>query len=325
MARSMLSIGTLGAARITPAALLDPARRMPDVRVTGVAARDRARAEAFARRHKIDRVYDTYAQLLAAPEIDAVYVPLPNSLHYEWTLRALRAGKHVLCEKPFAATLHQAKEMAAAAQGSGLVLMEAFHNLYHPLAARVKSVIASGELGPLRRVESHFCIPLLRPGNIRYRADLAGGATMDLGCYCIRLLRFVTGMEPAVMRAQAQWTRSGVDRTMDAEFAFPDEVRGRMSCALFSRRIVRLSLQVYGERGELRVFNPVLPQLFHRLTVRTAASTRHEHVPGDATYDYQLRTFAAAIRHGSPVLTDAADAVKTMRVIEAVYGKARGA
>lgn len=323
MARSILSIGTLGAARIAPAALMAPVRRLPDVRVTAVAARQRERAEHFARRHQIERVYDSYEQLIHAPDIDAIYIPLPNSLHREWTLRALRAGKHVLCEKPFAATADEAEEMAAAAHESGRVLMEAFHNLYHPLAARIKAIVDGGELGTLRRVESHFCTPIWRPNDIRFRADLAGGATMDLGCYSIRLLRFVTGAEPEVTGATAQWTASGVDRTMDARLAFPGGVQGRVLCSFLSRHLVRVSLSAYGERGELHVLNPVLPHFFHRVTVRTATGTRSERIPGGATYDYQLRAFAAAIRHGAPVLTDAADAVRTMRVVDACYARAK--
>src|SRR5205823_1392444 len=147
-------IGTLGAARITPAALIKPAKETPEVDVVAAAARDEARAEKLAARHGIGRVHASYDALLADPEVDAVYNPLPNALHAEWTIKALEAGKHVLCEKPFTSNAAEAELVAKTAEATGLVVMEAFHWRYHPLAARVLDIVGSGELGELRRVES---------------------------------------------------------------------------------------------------------------------------------------------------------------------------
>jgi len=322
MKNALLRIGTLGAARITPFALVGPARRMPDVEVAAVAARAPARARAFARRHRIPHVYDSYDELIAAPELDAIYNPLPNSLHCEWSIKALRAGKHVLCEKPFAANATEAEQMAQTAAETDRVLVEAFHNLYHPLAARMEEIVDSDELGAIQHVEAHLCMPLLRPGDIRYRADLAGGATMDLGCYCIRLLSFLVGVEPDVVRAQAQTTPSGVDRSMTADLHFLGGITGRFTCALFSRRLPRAEVIVRGDAGEMRVLNPFLPHVYHRLHVRTAKSVRHERIPADTSYDYQLRVFSQAVRGEAMPLTDAEDAVANMRVIDAVYRKA---
>jgi predicted dehydrogenase len=143
--------GTLGAARITPNALIKPAREIPVAEVVAVAARDPARAANFARRHGIPKVHATYEDVIADPEVDAVYNPLPNGLHAEWTLNALAAGKHVLCEKPFTANAAEAERVAAAADGSGLVVMEALHYRYHPLAQRMHDVVAGGELGALQQ------------------------------------------------------------------------------------------------------------------------------------------------------------------------------
>src|SRR6185295_11726888 len=144
---SPIRIGVLGAAAIVPMALTKPALAVPEVQITAIAARDPKRAQGFARKHHIPRVHETYTDLLADPEIDAIYNPLPNSLHAEWTIRALRAGKHVLCEKPFASNAREAEEMANAAKETGLVLSEAFAYRYHPITARVKDILASGELG----------------------------------------------------------------------------------------------------------------------------------------------------------------------------------
>src|SRR5438093_3743489 len=146
MADGALRIGVLGAARITPMALLRPARQVPEATVVAVAARDPQRAYTFAAKHGIARVHPTYDALLADAEIDAIYNPLPNSLHCEWTIRALQAGKHVLCEKPIASNMAEAERMALVAERSGLVLAEAFHYSYHPLALRVRELLRSGAL-----------------------------------------------------------------------------------------------------------------------------------------------------------------------------------
>ena len=317
-----LRFGVLGAAQITPMALLKPARDLPEAVVTAVAARDPLRARAFADRHGIMRVHPTYDALLADPQIDAIYNPLPNSHHCEWSIRALEHGKHVLCEKPIAANAAEAERMAAAARATGRVLAEAFHWRYHPLAARMRDIIESGELGTIRHVEAHFCIPLLKRGDIRYRLDLAGGATMDTGCYAISILRFLAAAEPEVVRATARLSSPGVDRAMEADFRFADGRTGRITCSLLSGTLLRASALVRGDAGQLSVLNPIAPQFFHRLTVRTATGTRTERLRGDATYTYQLRAFVAAVRTGTPVPTGPDDAIANMRVIDAVYSAA---
>jgi predicted dehydrogenase len=204
-----IRIGILGAAAIVPMAVTGPARSVPEVRITSIAARDPKRAERFARRHHIPRVHETYDALLSDPEIDAVYNPLPNSLHAEWTMRALRAGRHVLCEKPFASNATEAMEMARAAQETGKVLSEGFAYRYHPLAMRMKEVI--GELGKIRHIEARFGFLLPVLSNIRFRFELAGGALMDTGCYPISLVRFLLGTEPTVMNAKARLVKPQVD------------------------------------------------------------------------------------------------------------------
>lgn len=314
-----LRLGVLGAARITPLALLTPARKLNEAVVVAVAARDPARARAFADRHGIMRVHPTYEALLADPEIDAVYNPLPNSHHGEWSIRALEHGKHVLCEKPIAANAEEAAHMAAAARATGRVLVEAFHWRYHPLAARMREIVDSGELGTVRHIEAHFCVPLLRPGDIRFRLDLAGGATMDTGCYAINIVRFLAGAEPQVVRAAARLSSPGVDRAMAADFRFDDGRTGHMSCSLFSGTLLRASATVHGDAGRLSVLNPVAPQFFHRLRVQTAQGTRSERLRSESTYTHQLRAFVAAARGNEPVLTGPEDAIANMRVIDAVY------
>lgn len=313
-------IGIVGAARIAPMALIKPARACDDVSVAAVAARDVARARDFATKHGIDTAYGSYDELIADRDLDAVYIPLPNGLHGRWIRAAIDAGKHVLCEKPFTANEAEAVDIAERAATSDRVVMEAFHYRYHPLALRVEEIVASGELGKLQHVETAMCFPLPKFSDIRYNYALAGGATMDGGCYAIHMARiFGGGGTPEVVSAQAKLRDGQVDRAMTAELRYPAGHTGRVRCSMWSTSLVEMSARVIGEDGELRVFNPVLPQLYHRLTVRSANGKRVERFPRRASYSYQLDAFAGAVLRGEPVKTTPQDAVENMRVIDAVY------
>lgn len=314
-----LCIGILGAAPIAVAALIRPARRLPNVEVVAVAARDPDRARRYAARQRIPGMHRSYAALLDDPAIDAVYIALPNNLHAEWTIKALRAGKHVLCEKPLANNASEATQMQRAAADARRVLVEGFHYRYHPLATRLKAILASGEIGRIQRIETEFSVPLLQPRSIQFRYELGGGATMDVGCYAINLLRFLAGAEPHVTHAQARLIRPQVDRYMAADFRFDDGSAGRMTCALLSARLLRAGATVYGTAGALRVTFPFLPHYFHRITVHNSGLTRHEQLEGETTYFYQLQAFVRAAHGGAPAQTDATDAIANMRVIDAVY------
>jgi len=303
-------------------ALIRPARDVPDVVVTAVAARDRARAEKFAAKHGLPCAYSPYEALLADPEVDAVYNPLPNGLHCAWTIRALEAGKHVPCEKPLAANAAEATRMTEAAERAGKRLGEAFHWRYHALAARMREIIDSGELGRLRHVEVIFCIPFLLPGDIRYRLDLAGGATMDVGAYTVSIVRFLAGAEPEVVGAEARLASPGVDRWMRADLGFPGGVTGRVVHALCSARLIDARAIARGDRGTMSVVNPIAPHFFNRIRVRTDTGSRGERVRGEPSYTAQLRAFAAAVRGESAMPTDGAHGIANMRVIDEIYRKA---
>jgi predicted dehydrogenase len=316
---SPLRIGILGAAKIAPNAIISPARRIPGASVLAIAARDPHKAQHFAQRHQIPRVHATYADLLADPEIEAIYNPLPNSHHAEWSIRALKAGKHVLCEKPIAANAKEAMSMAAVAERTGLVLMEAFHYRYHPLMTRVLAILHSGEIGQIRHIETSMCTPTARWWDIRWRYDLAGGALMDLGCYTIHLLRTLAGSEPTVTNARAWLRGPDVDRAVKADFTFANGATGHIHCSMWSFTLLKLGAKVVGDKGELTIFNPYLPQLYHRITTRTTAGTRHETVEKTPTYDHQLTAFIRAVRTRTPFPTGMADAIANMRVIDAIY------
>jgi predicted dehydrogenase len=314
-----LRIGILGAARIAPLALINPAKENADVVVAAVAARDASRARDFAAKHGIPTVHESYDALIADPDLDAVYNPLPNGLHGRWTRAAVAAGKHVLCEKPFTANAAEAREIAEFATNSDRVVMEAFHYRYHPLTRRVEEIIASGELGKLKRVEAAMCFPLPRFSDIRYNYSLAGGATMDAGCYPVHMVRTFGGSTPEVVSAQAKLHDPHVDRAMTAELRFAAGHTGRVRCSMWSTDLLRISARVIGDRGELGVLNPVMPQLFHRLSIRSADGRRVERFPRRASYAYQLDAFAAAVLRGEAVKTTPEDAIENMTVIDAIY------
>jgi len=278
-----------------------------------------SRAKAFAVKHGISRVHDNYEALIADPEVDAVYNPLPNGLHGKWTRAALDAGKHVLCEKPFTANAAEACEIAELAAKSDRVVMEGFHYRYHPLSLRIEQIVASGELGKLQRVEAVLCFPLPKFSDIRYNYSLAGGATMDAGCYAVNMVRTFAGSTPEVVSARAKLRDPQVDRAMTAELRFPDGYTGRVCCSLWSSSLLRFGTKVVGDRGTLRASNPVAPHLFNRLWVQSAQGKRVERFPRRTSYAYQLDAFAAAVLRGEPVKTSPEDAVDNMTVIDAIY------
>jgi predicted dehydrogenase len=312
-------IGILGAARIAPSAVIKPARNINEAEVRAVAARDRGRADAFASKHGIPNVRDSYAALVADPELDAIYNPLPNGLHAEWTIAALEAGKHVLCEKPFTANAKEAEDVAAVAVRTGLVVMEAFHYRYHPLAKRMREIVESDELGILRRVETALCFPLPKFSDIRYQYDLAGGATMDVGTYTVHMARLLGCEEPDVRSARAKLHTPDIDRAMRAELTFPSGHTGRITCSMWSRWFIQTYARVIGDRGELHVINPTSPQLWHRMRVTSGNDARTERFSRRPTYEYQLEAFCAAVLHGETTLTPPADSIANMRVLDAIY------
>jgi len=319
LAVSSLRIGILGAARIAPAALVKPSHSVAEAAIVSIAARDPAKARAFAAKHGIGQIHETYDALIEDPEIEAIYNPLPNGLHAQWTQRALEAGKAVLCEKPFTNNAKEAVEVAAVAARTGRVAVEAFHYRYHPLAARMLEIVESGELGTIERVEAWECFPLPRFQDIRYQYDLGGGALMDAGCYAVHMARLLGGGEPAVLSARAKLHSHDVDRAMKAEVRFPAGHTGTIICSMWSSSLLRMGIRVTGSAKVLRVVNPTVPQLYHRLSVKGGGGSRVEHLSRRPTYTYQLEAFCSTVLRGEPSLTPPADSIANMKLIDSIY------
>ena len=315
-----LRIGILGAARIAEQAIVHPAQAGGH-RLVAVAARDRDRAAAFAHQHGVERVAGSYAELIADPEIEVVYNPLANGLHGPWNLAALAAGKHVLTEKPSASNADEAAEVVKAVNGT--VYMEAFHYLFHPVTQRLHALLASGELGELRRVETMVAIPAPPDTDPRWSPELAGGALMDLGCYGLHALRMLApwaGGAP-VLRSARGGERAGapgVDEWLDAELEFPGGATATARCHMANPE-ERMDIRVIGTRGEATAVKFVLPHKDDRLIVRTPDGERTEELGRRSSYTYQLDAFAAHLRDGAVLPLDAEDALANMRLIDDCY------
>ncbi|MFS8480119.1 MAG: Gfo/Idh/MocA family oxidoreductase [Micromonosporaceae bacterium] len=317
-----LRIGVLGAARIAELAIVKPAQAV-GARLVAIAARDRERAAAFAAAHGVERVVATYADVLADPDVEAVYNPLPNALHGPWNLAAIEAGKHVLGEKPFAANAEEAAEVRDAARRAGVIVVEAFHYLYHPVTRRLHELLATGELGDLVRVETTMVMPAPAATDPRWSLALAGGAMMDLGCYSLHAQRVLApwgGGEPALVAARAgeRAGAPGVDEWLDADLVFPSGATGSARCHMAGDRW-EMSCRIIGNRGQATAMNFVQPHLDDRVVIETREGRRVEHLGTRSSYTYQLEAFVAAVRSGTPMPTDGDDAVVTMRLIDQCY------
>ncbi len=307
----------LGTAAIAPRALLEPARELEGVEVVAVASRDAERARQFAASHGIPNSYGSYDDLVADDTLDAVFIPLVNSLHAEWTLAALEAGRDVLCEKPLAANAAQAAEMVGAAQRNRRFLVEAFHWRFHPLAARV--IELSGRIGTLRRAEAR-AHQHIAPDDVRFRLDLAGGVLMDVGCYLLHWLRTVSGEEPQVLWARASEGPPGVDVEMEAKLAFPSGFEAHLDCSMVDPQASPPSLRLEGAEGLLEVTGAIAAHRGNRITGKLGdGSLVDESVGGKSTYHYQLVSFLEVVSGRARPLTGGSDSINNMAAIDAVY------
>lgn len=316
-------LGLVAASRIAVPAIVDPVREVDGIDLVAVAARDLSRAQASAVAWGADRAYGSYGELIADPDVDAVYIGTPASLHRQWAIAAIEAGKHVLCEKPFAANADDARLIAEAAAGSDVVVMEAFHWRYHPYTAQIREVLDSGVLGRIDRIEAVFDIPegRIARDDIRWHLPLGGGATMDLGCYPIQWVRFAAAADPDVASASAVCPVEGIDASLTAELRWPSGVTGSISSSMIADgdHIVAY-LKVTGEHGSMLATNPLAPQNGGAaITVDTADGVVTHEVDDSATYFHQLVAFRGAVVDGASFPTTADDGVRNMEIVDACY------
>ncbi|KAA1469098.1 NAD(P)-binding protein [Dentipellis sp. KUC8613] len=356
-----LRIGVLGAANIAAMAIMRPAQSHPDVVVHAIAARDQARADAFASKWGVARAYGgegAYQKLLDDPEIDVVYNPLPNALHYEWTMRALAAGKHVLLEKPSADTSDETRKMFAFAEQKGLVLLEAFHYAFHPAFQRAKAILDSGELGDIQSMEVSLAVPAgaLKDSDIRFKYELGGGSVMDMGCYCLSIARDLAHAAPVKVLSASAETSSAfpkIDIGTTATLAFPKRESAaeppagsdaqtfpatlqshfRLPPRLgFIPAMIQAHVKVTCERGELFYYNFAWPSFYHYISVKKTdgqgrtVESRTEKCYGEgekygwSTYRFQLEAFVDKVRGRTPQhWYSPSDSITNIEWIERIY------
>jgi predicted dehydrogenase len=316
-----LRVGLLGAAKIAPRSLVAPAQARQDVELVCVAARERARAAQFAKTHGFAETAADYEAVLGRDDVDLVYVALPAAAHARWSIRALEAGKAVLCEKPFAMDAAQAEAMTDAAQRTGRPLLEAFHYRHHPVIGQALEMVRRGDIGVPQRAEAVFSVPIpFRETELRWLPEQGGGALMDLGCYCVHALRLVAAEEPAVTGASSV-VRRGVDESTEAVLHFPGGLQARLACSMSPPGLdARLTIQ--GSDGAIEITNFMAPQIGCRFTVSTEAGRREIPVDPRPTFAWQLDHVVEVVLHGAAPLTGGADAVRTMRAIDAIRAAA---
>ncbi|MEL7032689.1 MAG: Gfo/Idh/MocA family oxidoreductase [Pseudomonadota bacterium] len=312
-----IGIGLLGAARITDKAIVHPVQVTPQCRLVCIAARDRGRADAYAKQHGVETVLATYDEVISDPQVDLIYNPLPINLHAEWTIKALQAGKHVLCEKPFAMNVDEAKAMVDTAKATGNRLIEAFHYRYHPAFETCLAWLAADEIGEVREIHAAFYVQIKDNGTeIRHRVETGGGAMMDLGCYPLHWALTVMGEAPRSVEAKATLTPTGVDETLTADLSFASGASARLTTSMAAGAKFRADMRLVGSKGEIHFTNPLAPHAGGRL--RTTAG-REAEVSPITTYTYQLASVLRAIQLGTPVPTEGDMILRQQAALDTVY------
>jgi predicted dehydrogenase len=318
-----LKIGILGAARIADDGIVDPSRALGH-RLVAVAARDRSRAEAFAARCDVEKVHQTYAEVIDDPEVEVVYDALVNSLHAQWNQYALTAGKHVLSEKPFARNSAEASLVRNVARTAPGQIVEGFHYLHHPVNQRLRELVTSGELGEVQQVNIELSITAPPDSDPRWSLELAGGATMDLGCYVLSAARQVgrwLDEVPSVVSAEATLKKPNVDASMRVELDYSRGIRGRVQWDMDakSRQMV---WTVGGTEGTAVVPAFAVPHMDNRIVITRCGSTEEQTLGDQTSYTYQLAALAKTLQTGADFVIDIDDSVANAELIDEVYRRA---
>lgn len=337
----LLRLGILSTAGINTMAIFNVIEKVDGVRLQAVASRNLTDAEKYANKHDIPQSYGDYQDILDLPYIDAAYIPLPNSMHAEWAMKALRAGKHVLCEKPMAVSVKEAQELLKEQKKSGKVLMEAFHYRYHPLAQKVEEMTRGGELGDVVEVGASFCTWLPGSKHIRYSKELKGGALWDLGCYTVDAVRWIAGCDEAKVTSaemkmmpvcvrERTGRRTGVDHTTRANLQFANGIKANIHVTF--KHLFPIELKITGTRGSLRVFSPFMPVVpagrklrlpVYQMWLKKGMLLKPYVFPSEPTYYYQLCAFRDAILAKQQPVTSPEACIVNTKINEAIRHKTK--
>ena len=315
-----LNWGLLSTAKINRA-LIKPLNASKRTRLLAVASRSISSAEAYAREWNIPRAHGSYEALLADPEIDVIYNSLPNHLHAEWTIKALRAGKHVLCEKPFALTLAEVDAMSQAAHETGKVLAEAFMYLHHAQTLKIKEIVESGVLGKLQLIKGAFTFTLTREGNYRWMEEMGGGSIWDVGCYPISFARMIVGAEPVEVFGWQLTGPGGSDESFFGQMRFKDEVHMQFDCGF--RSPSRAFIEIIGTDATLNIPDPFKPGRKNEIYLNHNNEMQTIKIKGDELYSGEVEDICDAILKNQPSLISLADSRGNIAVILALLKSAK--
>lgn len=322
--KKKITWGILGCAGIAERALIPAIHSAGNGLIMGIAARDPRRAREWACKFEIPKSYSHYQALLDDPDINAVYIPLPNHLHREWTCRAVRAGKHVLCEKPMALNSGEVREMKEAAAKAGVLLMEAFMYRFHPQMVKTLALVRSGAVGEVRSVRSTFTFSFKgSSSNYRWRPEMGGGALYDVGCYPVSATRLVFGTEPVSVFARARFhPRRKVDMTTTLLLEFPGGRFASLDCGFDSQ--FQSSLEISGSRGRISLSRAFSAKLFDvEILVAEGEKTRAIPIPSTNQYTRMVEHFGACILRKRQLPYPPEDGLANMMVIDAAFRSIR--
>lgn len=321
MTAPSLKIGILGTARIIPTSILKPVSKNPLASVEALASENSAKAQALCKKFHIPKLYSSYEDLLQDQTLDAVYIPLPNHLHCKWTLLALSAGKHVLCEKPLASNANDAQAMMDLAHKKNLVLMEAFHYRFHPFALRLKEIVTSGEIGKIQQIEASQNWWFFGKNDNCFQYDLSGGVLMGTGCYLIDAIHFIMNDKLEVVDAKARLIKDQIDHTMGAHLKLQSKIPVEISCSLRTYPWNwRSFIKITGDQGTLLALLPFIPHVFNLLRIKSPTSSRYEFFNRKkSTYDYQLSYFLEAIHSKKRLDYESQLSINNLKVIDQIY------
>jgi predicted dehydrogenase len=298
--------------------------------LAAVASRDLGRGRAWAAERAVPHAFGSYDDMLASDEVDAVYIPLPNALHKEWSIRAMEHGKHVLCEKPLATSADDVREMISVSEATGMKLMEAFMYRFHPATARLLELVANRAVGDVKVIRATFGFLLANPQDIRWSAELAGGSLMDVGCYCVSVARLLAGADPMAVTASQTLATTRVDESLVGTLEFPGGLLATIDSSFSLGAKMQQMVSVSGTEGSIEVAQPFRrADLPVQIVINRsdggdyASHTETVEVPGAAQYALMAEHFAGAVLHGTPLAYTLQDSLGNMRTIDALKEAAR--
>ena len=312
--------GLLGTARINQA-VIGPIRSSKNSRLMAVASRNRDTAEGYAKANHISRYFEGYESLISDPEIDVIYNSLPNSLHAEWSIKAMQMGKHVLCEKPLALKVEDVDNIIEVSRQTGMVIAEAFMYRHHPQTLAIKKMVDGGDIGKIQLIQGSFGYTNTRPNNIRLDPHLGGGSLWDVGCYPIGYSRFITGEEPSEVYGYQIIGPSGIDLLFAGQLQFPNGVICQFDCSFISPH--KASIEITGDNGRITISEPYKPDLKTHIILEKNQQTQKISINGKDLYRGEIDDLEEAIIYHRPTRISLQDSKANILTIEALYQSAQ--